>query len=257
MKSFSVFIPIVVSVFIICGCANSDSSSSGYASSTSSECASISSQICPPSSVSNSPSSVSEEKPESFPDPALSKAPIVGAFRQDVDFLTEEQWTLYDKGRLYLYRFLFDAGHFRGDNNALSNIYKTIDGWHYYQYSSEKYPNYDAFYQDMLTVYTPEFYAEHNKTPGDSPIPIYVDIDGDLYYLDATGGASITYLSNWDRFELISKEETRIEFNLITYYCDFDAISDNPPIPVEMKRSPIVIEKTNNGWRISKFDYPN
>lgn len=213
----------------------------------------------PPASQSPPPSdSITEPiEEQNSPDTALTKVPIVGNLRTDVDFLTDEQWALYDKGRSYLYYFLFDAGYFYDDINSAEQVSKMIDGWSYYPYVSEKYPNYNAFHQEMLTVYTPEFYEERNKTPTENAIPIYVDVDGGLYYLDATGGANITYLSSWDRFELVSKTEDRVEFNLVAYYCDYDDVQSPCPTPVEMKRGPIVMERTDAGWRISKFDYPN
>lgn len=198
---------------------------------------------------------------QNSPDPALSKAPIIGVFRQDVDFLTDEQWALYDKGLTNLCHFMYDPGYIDGDKNAAGFDAKIVDGWQYYPYYSEKYPNYDAFYQDMLTIYTPALFETLNHTMKprlNEPAPsIYLDVEGNLYYLNCTGGANLTHLQSWDRYELVSKDENRIEFDVIAYYCEHDDVSLENPVPVRMKRGPIVMERTDADWRISKFDYPD
>lgn len=219
----------------------------------------------PPESQTPAPPPASESAPVSNVSPSAptpNEVPLVGDLRADVDFLTEEQWTLYDDGSIHLSHFMFDPRFIGEDTSSAGFDDKiNIDGWQYYPYYSEKYPNYDAFYQDMLTIYTPELFETLNHTMkpliNEPAPPIYLNVDGGLYYLDCNGGANLTHLRNWDRFELVSMEEDRIEFNLVAYYCERDDVSLENPIPVEMKRGPIVMEKTDDGWRISKFDYPN
>lgn len=260
MRQIPLLFLLFLLTFFACACANS-SFPGGNTSSTLPESSSVSSQVPPSSPAPSSPSSASEEAPEPLPDPALSKAPIVGAFRKDVDFLTEEQWLLYDRGLIHLFHFIFDPGDILEDRNTAGAGGKMIDGWKYYPYYSEKYPNYDAFYQDMLTIYTPEFFEvlNHTMTPrlNEPSPPIYLNVDGGLYYLDCTGSANLTHLRNWDRYELESKDEDRIEFDVIAYYCEHDDVSLENPVPVKIQRGSVVMEKTSGGWRISKFDYPN
>ncbi len=245
MKQIFVFFLTLIVIISFFGCGISNSSSSEPAFST------TSSQSSP---VPSSPPSSSES--------TQIEILIVGDLRADVDFLTDEQWTLYDDGLIHLSHFMFDPRFIGEDTSSAGFDGKiNIDGWQYYPYYSEKYPNYDAFYQDMLTIYTPELFETLNHTMkpliNEPAPPIYLNVDGGLYYLDCNGSANLTHLRNWDRFELVSVEDDRIEFNLVAYYCERDDVSLENPIPVEMKRGPIVMEKTGDGWRISKFDYPN
>ena len=240
MKQIFVFFLTLIVIISFFGCGISNSSSSEPAFST------TSSQSSP---VPSSPPSSSES--------TQIEILIVGDLRADVDFLTDEQWTLYDDGLIHLSHFMFDPRFIGEDTSSAGFDGKiNIDGWQYYPYYSEKYPNYDAFYQDMLTIFET---LNHTMKPliNEPAPPIYLNVDGGLYYLDCNGSANLTHLRNWDRFELVSVEDDRIEFNLVAYYCERDDVSLENPIPVEMKRGPIVMEKTSDGWRISKFDYPN
>ena len=197
---------------------------------------------------------------QNSPDTALPKVPIAGDLRTDVDFLTAEQWALYDKGMSFLSSFIISPGYFTEDHNTVFNQSKKINEWYYCPYISARYSNYNDFYNDVLTVYTPDLFETLNHmitSRSGSDSPTYMDVDGALYYLDVASGANLTRLWDRERYELVSKDEERIEFDVIAYYCEHDDVSLENPVPVEMKRGPIVMEKTEDGWRISKLDDPS
>lgn len=240
MTRFLASFGALILMFSTCGCATSEfpSDSSGPVSSE---------------SFSSAPSSSSSSTP------SCVEAPIVGGRREDVDFLTDEQWALYDKGWTYRGFFLNTPGIFVEEDYYLpvNNTVVEINGYGYKHYEGEIYSSYADFYEDMLTVYTTDFFKKQNRTPGKLPRPpIYLDVEGELYYLDGSGGGNFCYLSNLDRFELVSLEDNRLEFNRIAYYCDEDDALEENPVPTTIVRCSVVMKKSDAGWRIDRFDDP-
>ena len=81
---------------------------------------------------------------------------LAGVPRDQVDFLTPEQWELFDKGRAYLNYFCFEPGVFVGEDPAWTNssTYQDVEGVNYKRYVGIVYTSWDDFYRDMRTVFT-------------------------------------------------------------------------------------------------------
>ena len=54
---------------------------------------------------------------------------VIGAVREEADFISEEQWTLYDKARTYAGCFVQDPGSLGGQEGSSSLTTKEIGGY--------------------------------------------------------------------------------------------------------------------------------
>ena len=174
---------------------------------------------------------------------------LVGVPREQADFLSPEQWALFDKGRTYLNYFYFDPGVFAGEDPAWTNSssYREVEGVSYKRYVGIVYSGWDDFYRDMRTVFTEEaFRALNTHSFGDEETgrKVYTELDGQLYHLDFTAGGIATHLGKLDRFELVSAGEDRLEFDQIAYFCDLDDLGQEDPAPKRMERGPVTIVET-------------
>ena len=69
--------------------------------------------------------------------------------------------------------------------------------------------------------------------------------------MDVSSGSDSTYAgTNYDRYELVSKTDTSVEFNIIANY--FDPGTEI----VTIKRFPVIFNKTDEGWRVAKHCLP-
>ena len=124
----------------------------------------------------------------------------------------------------------------------------TQKGTTYYSKSHGRYRRWNDFEAMLLSVFTKEYFNE--LTEG------FLNIDGKLYYplIDAGGQLGYAPELKSDTFELISKTDTKIEFNLIGhYYEDGFAILENRG-EITTETFPIVMEYTDNGWRFALFN---
>ena len=192
------------------------------------------------------------------PPPALE-----GVSRQEADFLTPEQWALFDRAEVYGGYFAFAPGRFAGEEPSLtgSGGQREIGGQTYRRYTGGVYSGWEDFYRDMRSVFTEDFFQELNQATlrtGEPPLPIYTQAEGQLYYLDISGGGNLTYLPELDRYQLLSAGEGRVELERIAYYCRPEELSRNayPPSPATSRRCPVVLEETPEGWRVARFTLP-
>ncbi len=186
---------------------------------------------------------------------------LAGVPRDQVDFLTPEQWELFDKGRAYLNYFCFEPGVFVGEDPAWTNssTYQDVEGVNYKRYVGIVCTGWDDFYRDMRTVFTDgcfETLNTHSFEGETTGRKVYLDLDGQLYHLDFTAGGIATHLGKLDRFELVSSGEDRLEFDQIAYFCDLDDLGQKNPAPKRMERGPVRMIKTEDGWRIEQFLLP-
>ena len=186
---------------------------------------------------------------------------LAGIPRDQVDFLSPEQWELFDKGCAYLNYFYFEPGVFVGEDPAWTNssTYQDVEGVSYKRYVGIVYTGWDDFYRDMRTVFTEDAFRAlntHSFGDGGAGREIYIDLDGQLYHLDFTAGGIATHLGKLDRFELVSSGEGRLEFNQIAYFCNLDDLGQEDPAPNRMERGPVTMIKTEDGWRIEQFILP-
>lgn len=208
------------------------------------------------SESSNTPSQSSEIPSEQIQTPSAPE--LVGVTKEDVDFLSLEQWELLEKGYQYIYPFEISAGYFYDDDLQENAPEKKVNGLTYYKYVGTRYGSWNDFYNDMVTVFTPQYFTELNAQDyGElGSVDTYINLSGDLFYKSGNRGANPTYIPELDRYELIEANDQRIIFNLIAYYLSYSDVGSDSVTPESMSRCPIVLKKTQNGWRISKMTLP-
>ena len=111
-----------------------------------------------------------------------------------------------------------------------------------------RYKKWEDFESMGLSVFTKEYFETLSE--------YFLNIDGQLYYRDSAMGGQFGYAPDKqpDRFELISKTENAVEFNLIGhYYQDGFAILDDKG-PINTLSFLIKMEMTEDGWRFSQFN---
>lgn len=203
------------------------------------------------------------QREESVSGPGQDAIPpelLAGLPREEVDFLTPEQWAVYDEGVRRSRAFLLDPGCFHSaDNQVPRGGPSNLPGQEgYCRYPGMAYTSYTDFYRDMRTVYTEELFRRLNTAPvfveGDAPDqPVYRDFDGALYYLDFSGGATLTLLKDLTRFELTSQEEDQVTFDQIAYYCTPEDVGREAERPVRLCRCPVTLVREEDGWKMSDF----
>lgn len=180
------------------------------------------------------------------------------------DFLDEEQQTLYR--RAYALFFIF-----RGDTSGVesfplsdgsrvshtsSDSYKKVEinGYEYY-FSEGRYKNWDDFEAVILSVFTKEYFDELN---GEGGPRVFEEKDGALCYLDAAMGSDPRYFGE-DTFELVSKSDAEIKFNVIGTFHEYIPSGDTA-LEKDVKEDgdftasfPLTLVKTADGWRFSEF----
>ena len=190
--------------------------------------------------------------------------PQTGKLREEVDFLTPEHWELLDKAMLYYSYFTVNGGSFYGDTSwqdpALS---VEIDGVQYLKYTGTLYQGWDDFYQDICSVFTPEYFEQLNTvdfglwgslTQG----PLYRNIDGDLYCAPRDGGGNPAYLPDADRYSVYrsgSMDKT-LSITCRSYYCDREDVGKDDPVPTSFKDRHFILENGPDGWRVSRYARP-
>lgn len=192
------------------------------------------------------------------PDPM----PEDGMPREEVDFLTQEQWELLDKAMIYYGYFSSNVGRFQGDSSWEDSApEQVIDGVEYLKYTGEKYQSWEDFYQDMCSVFTPEYFELLNSadfglwgelTAG----PYYRNVDGDLYCVTRDGGGTQSYLADRDRyFKMLADEET-IYFLCRSFYCEREDVGKEDPKPTSMKDRYFRLKNGPEGWRVDLYERP-
>ena len=226
------------------------------------------SQSVPPVETSSSSTSVSSSQEsellessateESLPLESSSYiAPeIVGVVKEDVDFLTPEQWELIDNSIKCVSSFEVHNGIFIDDVWMDTSSIETmeVNDIIYEKYHGEKYEGWDDFHEDMLSFLTEDYFNALNTRNGEDN---YISVDGELYYRYGDRGGNHSYLYELTRYELVESTEEQITYNLIAYYASHSATEANWYRPETMKRCPVVLKNTPNGWRVDKITLPN
>ncbi len=194
----------------------------------------------------------SNEIPSEYSPPQM-----IGVTKAEVDFLSPEHWALLEKGAESIQPFELSSGYFCDDDfqEGANPPQKEINGLIYHKYTGKRYKGWDDFYNDMLTVFTEEYFKQLNsKDYGQfGKADTYISFNGDLYYRSGDRGANPTYQSNLDRYELVQANDQKIELNLVAYYLSPDDVGTDGAEPESMKRCPIILENTPSGWRIAKM----
>lgn len=122
----------------------------------------------------------------------------------------------------------------------------------------------DDFETAMLGLFTPEYLEELNiniTVLEDGTTRRYVcfaDYQGQLAFTVGARGSNPAYLGP-DTFELISRTEDEIRFYLIGTYHAEEENEEGELVWTEettQEKYEIVLTRTENGWRFSKFALP-
>ena len=123
-----------------------------------------------------------------------------------------------------------------------------------------RYRNWEDFILLVNSVFTEEFFSSRNTDPA------FIEYNGKLAFLDAARGREPHYNYNFDdKFELVSKSDTEIVFNLIAHYSyaypkkgeTFDERDARCAAGWEWTgRFTIRMVLTDSGWRFDEFYHP-
>jgi hypothetical protein len=114
-----------------------------------------------------------------------------------------------------------------------------------YAKSIGRYRKWADFEKLVMAVFTTDGFKELNWNNA------FLEKDGDLYLLGATGMPRYGYVIQKDIFELINSSENEIKFSVTGHFyddCDSANIESEEKNTVEVK-----LTKTSDGWRFSKF----
>ncbi len=102
-------------------------------------------------------------------------------------------------------------------------------------------------------MFTQEYFDALNRT--NEEYPVFKDIDGKFYYFDTAKGGAWGYAPDEypDTYELVSKTEDEICFNVIGY---FKSSHVSPIYTVDAQTYSVTLTKTDDGWRFSHFSDP-
>lgn len=178
------------------------------------------------------------------------------------DFLTEEQQTLYRKARTAYAEFTLVSTGF--GTNEWTPV--TVEGEEEESFfvGDGSITTWDDFETAMLGLFTPEYLEELNiniTVLEDGTTHRYVhfvDYQGQLAFTVGARGSNPAYLGP-DTFELISRTEDEIRFYLIGTYHAEEENEEGELVWTEettQEKYEIVLTRTENGWRFSKFALP-
>ncbi|MBR6604179.1 MAG: hypothetical protein IKK94_09205 [Clostridia bacterium] len=181
------------------------------------------------------------------------------------DFLTEEQIAVYNKAKE-----IFPL--FSGMSEGVEYLHLSLEGasvdeiieytvslgeatlldhnGNSYIMSRGEYRTMEELKNLCLSVFTEEYFDRLNRTILKEPA--FLEENGRLYYINAVKGGAFGYSPDEipDTYELVSKSENEIRFNMIGHYKSSNV---DPDYTVSEKSFPIVMTLTDNGWRFSRF----
>ena len=133
-----------------------------------------------------------------------------------------------------------------------------LDGLEYTR-SMGRFCRWDDF-QTMLNGLFTTDYQQQLLRPDGGPARFTSDGDGGMCYLNGSRDASTPYrLANIpDRFELVSRDDSHICFDLIGHYADLAVSKEGQEElgPVTTQAFPIRMTLTQEGWRFEEFHLP-
>ena len=188
------------------------------------------------------------------PDDKQAENTDIIAYNELSDFLIDEQIAVYETAHEVFGLFVADpAGvetlHFDGSFSESDGSY-TIGDFNYVA-ARGKYQSYPEFRELCLTAFTETYYDELNRTGTDSAA--FMEIDGRLYYRDTALGGEFGHDTDEypDTYELISRNDTEIRFNVVGYYKDSGG--GDPIYTLSKYEQPITMILAEDGWRFSLF----
>ena len=240
-------------------------------------CACAVSPPVPPSAAAPLLTESPSTQQEPAPAPALNEPPVLDWMEEQPapEFLDEDQRALF----LYAYSA---ASFLMGCSTTALEEYPRLDGtvpdlsvpdwaetveydgWTYLV-SIGRYRRWSDFQAMMDSLFTREYQRELLSTEledGTSRALFRSTEDGLLAYLDAARGSDFDY--GWcdtpDSYELVSRSEDEIVFQLIGHYTRFaedESFQDMPkPVGEYTVAYTIRMERTAQGWRFAEFHLP-
>ncbi len=186
------------------------------------------------------------------------------------DFLNDEQQMLYCRAySLYQHMFGGDTSGIEYDElmskeevNAFQ--YETVDiGDYTYKKALGRYRYWEHFDAVIHSVFTHRFWNERNILSIENESGIYLEKDGDLYFLELGRGSGYYYNENFrDEFVLLEKTDSEILFTLIGHYTPVWPKEGENSEQRNVRRAkgydytiefPMKMVRTENGWRFDEF----
>lgn len=163
------------------------------------------------------------------------------------DFLNEEQQDVYKKAYEFKSALLVESSDIDfpfAEGQTKHEISKDeiiINDVQYYMIQG-RYSRWDELNAVMTSIFTEEYYK---KRWGDRFI---TDENGNAMVCSSSRGTNNERTKEPDTFELISKTDKAIEFNVIGYY------QSKEDGKAYTKSFTNIMELTNSGWRLSQFE---
>ncbi len=206
----------------------------------------------------------------------VEKAWDVVEYENLSDFLTDEQIEVFETADVLFPLFNGHADNIDSLHLDLENAdFDTVQAYLAARHSSipsesvkmdngtyrsvrGEYDTYEKFESLCLSVFTREYFDELNRvtfTATNEEYSCFIDIDGKFYYFDTAKGTSWGYAGYQypDTYELVSKTEDEIRFNVIGY---FKSSHVSPIYTVDAQTYSVTLVRTGDGWRFSHFSDP-
>ena len=181
----------------------------------------------------------------------------IGVTKDDIDFLTFEQISIYDDLCKYKDIGMVYEDEYAKLSDRVVNLIPSEDGGEYI-YEGIKYADY---YRKMMSIMTEKAYVENNfKYYGSVGAS---EVDGNLRGIQTTTEYYEASYPQLDTFKLVSKDDNRIEFNLYRYFTEsnydmeyyFEELLSNDLISrYQIYR--VVMVKENDSWRVDEYELP-
>ena len=175
------------------------------------------------------------------------------------DFLDEDQQLLYRRARSIFVVFNgypeiveeYPCENVLGIPYEERSVYiPSGDYQEHYIRACGRYQKWDDFYAMGVSIFTEEYFARLSRN--------FLNIDGNTYFLDAAKGGAFGYMPELtpDTFELVSKTDSEIEFNVVGHYYSTWNPETADPSTITTQSFPIRMDLTDKGWRFSLFSSP-
>lgn len=208
-------------------------------------------------------STQNETDPESewlMNEPPLSEAELAESVP---DFLDEDQQLLYRRAK-NVYEHFFGCVTFFSEyletmrsTQTQNDVYSYDDENGYYLYSRGRYKNWDDFMRLMRSVFTEDFFLKKNRKD------IYIEDNGRLVFHSLGKGGVQYYNDNFqDEFELLSKSDDEIVFDVIGHYSQIHPYANESYEERDRRvkkgweltdRFTVRMVNTESGWRFDEF----
>lgn len=171
------------------------------------------------------------------------------------EFLSDENKKLFERAEYITFFTLVSTGFDSTvDESRLTTDFEGSDGSLYAYETDYMYSDLEDF---IASVFTGEALENLKQNPGS----YYETGDGKLCWVDAARGTNIFYVDK--TFELISETDDKIEFKAIANYSgeymygsEEEFINSGAEGPYEWSEEyNFELVNTDDGWRVSKFEY--